>query len=862
MRRAWIGVVAVSMMLAVWAIPPSDATAAQTEAPSPIINIAVQFVTADDDTMRELGIDFDLALPGVIRMVDADPYNPFKGEVTYGDDLVATADIEMTFAAVVNPSASDVPLGFMPDRLIAIGADGTTEERPGGVSTLPGRPGSADETFGEASQAGLAVLKLVEGGSGVAPNGEPIVAVASGSDTPTALTDPVFVIGARTRAPGDPTSCAGTIRERGVFFRSGDGPFWDEASGANPEQFNDFFLNGTSGLINRCQDGKYENPVMTTFGGPGSFFSESEPNALTIIGPYGFVSMIFGGDFPSAESFRVFEFVTDAAAPYTPGTTAASAYPNDLTMLESLTTVPGLVFDPNLMAPAPTTTTTVIDTTTTTGPPDTTTTTSGATAPPDDPAVVVSDDGGSGLLWLWIVLLLVAIFLILLGWWFWFRGGPPAIGGTPPTEPVVEDPCEPLRRAYAEAKSRCDEAEKELAAREAELTEAQADVDRVEGKLKELRDSWKPLRWRGGGGDWVESGGVRITERDRFIGDFYANDAYRRWQNGDITSEQFMEESRKAFDPEEYRKKHREMRSKERDLETELDRAEEARDTAKQARDEARERRDLACKDAEAKREALEECEKKAKAAAEQPPTPTPEPEPEPPETPPAPPVPPAPPAPPTGPTGPASAPPPTPTPASRPGCPEGAKYTKVVDGETFTVIQEDAEVTLFFSAYTQDAKEWLKGFDSEAAAPGAWYEFWADGIQAKVPLADVMAFNGPEIGRLFRALPAGKAIVLQVTASVPLEKQVYSCLIEVHCIDGQWVERGGYRGRKVETLPAPSFQFEHSELVTNGREVFTKFLRPLIQKLQKYKDRHQEMYDYRPACERGERKRGKMVRD
>ncbi len=409
MRRLLSGIGALALSLTfvgVTSTEPSSAHA-QLEVQPPLVELAVQFITTSDGEfgsfLDDVGVDFRGL--GIVRRSEAALYDPLKGDVTLAPDIAATADIDWTMSLVKNVGPNDVPFGFDAEGIVTIMPDGMFELGPAN-GVLPSSDTFA--TFEDFVDHFTSDIGVVPGGSGTGPNGEPIVTIASGLDEPTMTDAPILMIGARILQPTDPTACPGVFRDRGVFFRFAEGPFWDEESGLRLDLFNDFFAFGTGGIVNNCPNGKWLNPSLRTFEGPNVGFVDSVPNALTLIGPAGWISVIHGGDLGTIEGYRFFDFVDSE------GEFAASADPSFETF-HPAASILGVVKAPEPETPdTTTTTTTFLDTTTTAA--SAPETTAGAQAPPTtQPPSDDDDDGTSPLVWflpLGIVVIVVGGYVI------------------------------------------------------------------------------------------------------------------------------------------------------------------------------------------------------------------------------------------------------------------------------------------------------------------------------------------------------------------------------------------------------------------------------------------------------------------
>ncbi len=313
-------------------------------------------------------------------------YNPFRGEeVMFDDDIVDTATIDGFWGTEINTSSEEV--GWEADlsaNLMLFGSDRTeVDDDP---ETFPPISGDGEIDI----MAEIAALAEEED---IVRSRGPIPVDANGR---------VILIGARTEGAKD-LSCTGLRSELGVFFDT-SATNWDDSTGADSEAFNDFFFNGDTAFVTRCIDGEWSN-IKSEFSGPGGGFVESDGPFDTIIGPYGWLSLIPLSELSDPAGFRVFEFVTDSANPYTPETVAASAYPADLTELFAMSELQAVAYDPALDTP-------VAEDTTTSSTSSSTTSTSEASSSTTQGAQPVDESDGGDLPWIPIVL---AIGIVAFG---------------------------------------------------------------------------------------------------------------------------------------------------------------------------------------------------------------------------------------------------------------------------------------------------------------------------------------------------------------------------------------------------------------------------------------------------------------
>lgn len=364
------GLAAVLIGLIAFGVRPASAQNNELSEFDVVMGLAATMFLTEPD-LDNLLLD-NAMLETLYDTVTPGEYNPFRGEeVTFDDGIVDTATIDGFWGAEINTSSEEI--GWEADlsaNLLLFGTDRTE------VVDHPERfpPVSGDGAIDIMAE----IERLYDG---VGP--DDLVSLAPIRVDPN---DFVFMIGARTEGRSDLT-CTGVRHEFGVFFDTSL-TNWDDSTGADSEAFNDFFFNGDTAFVNRCIDGEWAT-IKSEFSGPGGGFVETEGPFSTIVGPYGWLTFIPLSEVPDPSGFRVFEFVTDSANPYTPQTTAASAHPADLTELFAMPELQAVAYDPALDTPVAADSTTSSTSSSTTSTSEASPSTTQGTEPVEEP-----DDGG------------------------------------------------------------------------------------------------------------------------------------------------------------------------------------------------------------------------------------------------------------------------------------------------------------------------------------------------------------------------------------------------------------------------------------------------------------------------------------
>lgn len=445
-----MGVVAILAIVAVLAtvssLRPTPARAIEevVEPLQPVIDAALEFVTAD--SLDSFGVDTPLLgtiVDPVLANGDAGLYSPYKQPVTYDPTIASTASIEYTFALVVNPTSMPVTLPYPTDHSMGF-ADGQISLDDPTDRLAPLFPDGDGMTFDEFTTFFVEGMGLDPANSTVLTDGQEVHVVPSEAPVPRPLGDnPVYILGARTESPRT-FGCPGLYRDSGVFFDTSLTD-WDDTTGANSALYNDFFFAGDSAIVTNCANGPDTTAqVLRVFQGPGANppFQDDHASGILISGPHGWIQIVNGADVPGATSVRWFDFITDEMAPYDPNYTVASATPADLMTLYPLGSVTSLFYDESLAVPDTTTTTSSSTTTVAAAPPSSAapTTTLEATATP------TTTGGGFPF----PLLIFVGLALIAIGAYLWWRSwtstvvatasGTAVVGTVPSVATVTESP--------------------------------------------------------------------------------------------------------------------------------------------------------------------------------------------------------------------------------------------------------------------------------------------------------------------------------------------------------------------------------------------------------------------------------------
>lgn len=405
--RRTVAAAVVCVLCAAFVATGSPSRAQDTELADGGLDLALfALLFVDQENVESVLETFPIAPFAWSEIDQPTAYNPFRFPVTYDDRAVDSVTIGGTFAGAVNLGDMPAMLPFDPSEVVLFGSDRTQVDPPS--SEIPPFTGEPID-LGEALQRAQVQLGY--------PDDEIDTHFRITSDVPPM--GPVLMLGARTVGPRM-VDCVGLIREYGTVFDT-SGMNWDESTGANPQQFNDFFFNGDTAIIDRCTDGTSDPMTrQLTFENPFSNqpFIETAGTATMVSGQYGWMMFVPLDSVPEVTGFRFIDFVTDIMAPYNPDYTVASAAPADLAELIDVTSVPAFAHDPALNVPETTTTTS-----------SSTTTTTLAVAPPSSEAttttVVASgpvDVSTGGPIW-WMIV--TGFGLFALGIWFWWQNGNP-----------------------------------------------------------------------------------------------------------------------------------------------------------------------------------------------------------------------------------------------------------------------------------------------------------------------------------------------------------------------------------------------------------------------------------------------------
>jgi hypothetical protein len=171
--------------------------------------------------------------------------------------------------------------------------------------------------------------------------------------------------------------------------------------------------------------------------------------------------------------------------------------------------------------------------------------------------------------------------------------------------------CEPQRQAYEAAKKACDDATRMSETAEKEANAADDAFEDAEDSLEQLCDEYPPLCRD----DWIEESGqpdTRVTTRDLYLNDVWAEQVWLDHQNGDISAQEVSERWSQDPPPEFSRdelQKIEDARPLKAPREQAVKDAKTKADAKRADADKARATADEACAKADAARKAWETCQ-------------------------------------------------------------------------------------------------------------------------------------------------------------------------------------------------------------------------------------------------------------